>query len=918
MFDGDPGTGTDYRLNGSGAGAWVEFDFQQGGYAQLSSVEMLARQDNYYTRINGTVIQGSNDNATWKTISSGAVSTMDWQILTITDNTPYRYIRIYNAGSWFGNMAEVRFHGTAHVLKQVTSVSVSSDQADQNRIEAGDTIKLTFTAREPINTVTVKIQGQDVMAQSDDKLHWKAEAAVAPNAASGQVQFSINYKTADGDDAPEVTSTTDGSSLVIVDKSKYIDVPILATVTASDKQYGNGLPADQVGYLLFDGDPDTFGDLNTGAGAYYTVDFGEGASIQPSEILLLPRTGASGRMNGLVIQGSSDNTNWTNLTQPLTGSQDHSWSGIGSDQMLDHHAYRYLRFYNGSAWFGDISETQIYGDLNYDTAYIDSKVLAPSGFTKGSYYLYQQKVNEIKAELAKPEADKMALIAEYANAVRQLVRVPLSLYSFDGNANDTYGSGVGTVNGTAAYEAGKSGKAINLNGSNSFVQLPASHPLAKDDQITIAAWVNWRGGNQWQRIFDFGSNTSQYLFLTPRSGSNTLRFAIKNGGGEQIVETSQLQANQWVHVAVTLGNGTAKLYVNGKLAATATGFTIKPSDFRPNRNYIGKSQWPDPLFNGMIDEFGIYNYALNDSEIQSLYAGVGGWTDKSLLELWLNQANQAAADHYMADSYAALQTAAANAKSVDANTDAAQSGIDAAADSLKTALDNLIYKVTMSLDPAEPSGANGWYKSPVTVTLSTYGSAEYSLDGGKGWQDYMSPITLNQDGKYSVSYQSRNEAGIAGDLQTATVNLDTTAPKITVTGLVYETYADSKDITPVVAVDDLLSGVDGTKTTVTLDTYSIQAGARIPLYTLPLGSHKLIVTASDKAGNTSSQTLTFQTTASIASMQALVTRFTEADWIDGDYIWIDSMGIAKSLQSKLAANELADFVNQVQALRGNI
>lgn len=74
---------------------------------------------------------------------------------------------------------------------------------------------------------------------------------------------------------------------------------------------------------------------------------------------------------------------------------------------------------------------------------------------------------------------------------------------------------------------------------------------------------------------------------------------------------------------------------------------------------------------------------------------------------------------------------------------------------------------------------------------------------------------------------------------------DTTAPTITVTGLVYGTYVDTMDITPIVALDDLLSGVDGNKTTVTLDTYSVQAGASIPLFTLPLDSHTLVVTASE-------------------------------------------------------------------------
>ncbi|UUZ81430.1 hypothetical protein LJK88_43405 [Paenibacillus sp. P26] len=53
----------------------------------------------------------------------------------------------------------------------------------------------------------------------------------------------------------------------------------------------------------------------------------------------------------------------------------------------------------------------------------------------------------------------------------------------------------------------------------------------------------------------------------------------------------------------------------------------------------------------------------------------------------------------------------------------------------------------------------------------------------------------------------------------------------------------------------------------------------------------------------------FQTTTSIESMQALVTRFTNMGWID-------SPGIANSLQSKLAANALAALVSEVKAQSG--
>ncbi|XEC93010.1 LamG-like jellyroll fold domain-containing protein [Paenibacillus tarimensis] len=1005
LFDNNPGTVTDYRLNGSGAGGWVQFDFGQGGYAQLKYVELLARQDGYYTRINGTVIQGSNDNETWKTLSTGAVSTKDWQFLSISDNTPYRYIRITNGNNWFGNMSEVRFHGTSKVLTKISSVSISSEQALLDRIETGDTVNLAFTSMEPIHTVNVKIQGVDATVKSEDNINWTAEAVMGSHAAPGPVDFSINYQTSEGLDAPAKTSTTDGSSLTLADGSDLIGgVTSIADVTDS---YGRSpLDAIAVANNLFDGNPNSVTDyrLNgSGAGAWVKFDF-RGAKAKLKAVELLARQdGYYTRIKGAVIQGSNDNSNWTTISPSAASTK--NWQNL---TINDDTSYRYIRIINGNAWFGNMSEVRFHGDLVYDPDNIDSIVLAPDGYTKGSYYLYMKEVARIKAAMSEPGADTSGLAAELEQAKNLLVPYTVSLYSFEGDANNTFGSNGGNVTGSPAYSAGKIGQAIELNGANSYVTLPQAQHLSNADRITIATWVYWNGSSQWQRIFDFGNNTNQYMFLTPRSGNNTLRFGIRNGGGEQIVQTSQLSANEWVHVGVTLGDGSLKLYVNGELKAENNNNPIKPSDFIPSKNYIGKSQWPDPLFSGKIDEFRIYGSVLSADEIKALYNKTSTWFDNSLLKLLLEEAAAVNIELYKEESVEALQAAVSQAESVTGNPDATQEEVDAASEGLIAALDSLIYKITVSVDPAEPNGTNSWYTAgPVIVALSTYGTAEYSLDDGATWQGYMTPIKFDQEGKHTVSYRSRNEKGIAGDVQTVGVNMDmttpittaavspaepdglnawfrhpvtlsltandnlsgvanteysldggstwqaytepvviaqdgkytmsyrstdiagnvetdksisfdqdTTAPTITVTGLVYGTYDDSIDITPIIALDDNLSGVDNSKTTVTLDGYAIQPGETIPLVTLPLGSHTLVVTASDMAGNTSTQTVIFQTTTSLESMQALVTRFSDAQWIDGDYIWIDNMGIAKSLRSKLAANELAAFVNQVQALRG--
>ena len=52
------------------------------------------------------------------------------------------------------------------------------------------------------------------------------------------------------------------------------------------------------------------------------------------------------------------------------------------------------------------------------------------------------------------------------------------------------------------------------------------------------------------------------------------------------------------------------------MVANNTGVTLKPSDLGiTNKNYIGKSQFADPMFKGSVDEFKIYNRALNAPEV---------------------------------------------------------------------------------------------------------------------------------------------------------------------------------------------------------------------------------------------------------------------------------------------------------------
>ncbi|RYD18259.1 MAG: hypothetical protein EOP88_23205, partial [Verrucomicrobiaceae bacterium] len=239
--------------------------------------------------------------------------------------------------------------------------------------------------------------------------------------------------------------------------------------------------------------------------------------------------------------------------------------------------------------------------------------VAPDGSYTGIPLLGDTGANNFQIKVTDPAG--ASAITTLTIQVRDLPMAE-QRYALDGNVNATAGVANGTTTGGPAYVAGKSGQAIDLDGTDDFVTFPPD--IASSTDITLAAWVNWDGGAAWQRVFDFGSGTAENIFLTPSSGGTprTL-FAIKNGGAEQGLDGPPLTIGQWTHVAVTLEGNTGKLFINGAVVDTDT-ITINPSDIRAASNYLGKSQWPDPLFNGRIDEFHIYNQALSNAQVAAL------------------------------------------------------------------------------------------------------------------------------------------------------------------------------------------------------------------------------------------------------------------------------------------------------------
>jgi hypothetical protein len=171
--------------------------------------------------------------------------------------------------------------------------------------------------------------------------------------------------------------------------------------------------------------------------------------------------------------------------------------------------------------------------------------------------------------------------------------------------------------------------------SDQYVDLP-DHILSTLTSATLEIWVTWTGGNNNQRILDFGSNEqngTRYravttVIISPNStpnGTARLRASYSSdvsSGSTFVDATSTLATNSMQQILVVFdGQGnTMSMYLNGALVGQATGLGAL-SQINDVNNYLGKSQYTDdPGFAGTYDELRIYNASLTAAQVQAVYA----------------------------------------------------------------------------------------------------------------------------------------------------------------------------------------------------------------------------------------------------------------------------------------------------------
>jgi len=203
-------------------------------------------------------------------------------------------------------------------------------------------------------------------------------------------------------------------------------------------------------------------------------------------------------------------------------------------------------------------------------------------------------------------------------------------WPFNGNADDESGNGNnGTSNGAVLTtdRFGAADSAYSFDGQNSYISIPSSPSLeSPSTQLTMSAWVYLDGPSQVGQPFSpiitkTNNGANEFMYRFDIDIDLTGFYAGTNNWNSNVGVPYAFQLNQWYMVSAVLDSDSAYLFLDDTLVASIPYTTSIQQDASPlefGRDTPGYIE----IFNGKIDDIGIWNRALSHDEITAVYSGI--------------------------------------------------------------------------------------------------------------------------------------------------------------------------------------------------------------------------------------------------------------------------------------------------------
>ncbi|MDQ0585266.1 LamG-like jellyroll fold domain-containing protein [Streptomyces rishiriensis] len=178
-----------------------------------------------------------------------------------------------------------------------------------------------------------------------------------------------------------------------------------------------------------------------------------------------------------------------------------------------------------------------------------------------------------------------------------------------------------TLREGAGWTPGVSGSALKFDGRQQYAET-AGPVLDTSGGYSVSAWVRLDEipGNYATAVSQDSRATANAFYLQYGHGT----FAFSTPGEHRAQVAVSAETGRWYHL-VGVRDATSnqiRLYVDGKLAATATGGTALPST---GPLTVGRAHWDGSnvdFWNGAVDEVRAVDRALTAEEVSALYAEV--------------------------------------------------------------------------------------------------------------------------------------------------------------------------------------------------------------------------------------------------------------------------------------------------------
>jgi len=203
-------------------------------------------------------------------------------------------------------------------------------------------------------------------------------------------------------------------------------------------------------------------------------------------------------------------------------------------------------------------------------------------------------------------------------------------WPFNGNANDESGNGHNGIVYGAQLVPNRNNvinNAYSFDGSSMYITCANSN-YNLTNALSISGWVKVTGvfSQGEQKIISKGiNNTLGHFNMTYSNGANASVFygGFNYGTQNQVLGSIQHLPNTgWYHIVFVYDGSLLKLYVNNQLEGSKqytnsinniNDLLIFGKMLQPTPNY------PPEYFKGELDEIGIWNRALTQSEVSDLY-----------------------------------------------------------------------------------------------------------------------------------------------------------------------------------------------------------------------------------------------------------------------------------------------------------